>query len=149
MNNINKRCLSCGELLKHSLIARVKPEGMPAIKAKDDLVCFNSPKCPKAQKVVKFFYIDFDENYEELKPGPANAWTKRVEVFNFPYNSFKAKQLILDEFKKLDRVGICASTVLFTISTNDGNTNVADGAIDIADLNVRFGHRNGDFLDLN
>ncbi len=94
------------------------------------------------------FYIDFEEDYKELEPGPANAWSKRVEVFNFPHNLTQAKQLILDEFKKLDRVGICASTILFTISTDGNNTNVADGAIDIPDLNVRFGHRNGEFLDV-
>ena len=92
------------------------------------------------------FYIDFEEDYEELESGPANAWDKRVEVSNFPYNLMQAKQLILDEFKKLDRVGIRASTVIFTVSANGGETNVADGAIDIPDLNVRFGFRNHAFL---
>jgi hypothetical protein len=50
MNNTNKICDVCGEPLKPSQFLRENPEGQPAIRSEENLVCRNYPKCPKAEK---------------------------------------------------------------------------------------------------
>ncbi len=49
MSNEVKTCETCGEELKSSQFARRKPEGQPAMKASDNLVCRNYPECEKAE----------------------------------------------------------------------------------------------------
>ena len=50
MDDEIKKCEECGEPLKPSQFARVKEEGEPAVKASENLVCRNYPKCKKAEK---------------------------------------------------------------------------------------------------
>jgi len=52
MNNTNKKCDSCGELLKSSQYARLKKEGEQSKKDAEVLVCRNYPTCNKAEKEV-------------------------------------------------------------------------------------------------
>jgi hypothetical protein len=51
MDNLNKRCEACGEVLRPSQYARTKKEGEPALKDNENLVCRN-PNCPKAEKEI-------------------------------------------------------------------------------------------------
>lgn len=52
MNNQNKRCDECGELLQLSQYLSLKREGEPAAKMDEHLVCRNYPSCKKAEKEV-------------------------------------------------------------------------------------------------
>jgi hypothetical protein len=52
MNDLIQKCVKCGELLKPSQYARKKPEGQPAVKSDETLVCRNYPKCSLAEKEI-------------------------------------------------------------------------------------------------
>lgn len=53
MGDTIKICETCGKPLKPSQYARIKPEGQPAAKFEETLVCRNYPECPKAEKEIK------------------------------------------------------------------------------------------------
>lgn len=52
MEDQNKRCEECGELLRPSQFARIQREGEPAVKIDENLVCRNYPTCSKAEKEI-------------------------------------------------------------------------------------------------
>lgn len=52
MNDLNKKCKSCGEDLKPSQYARRKKESNKIIRENEDLVCRNYPICKKSEKEV-------------------------------------------------------------------------------------------------
>lgn len=52
MINGEQRCETCGEPLGPSQYANTKEEGEKAVRAEDDLVCRNYPRCSVAEKPV-------------------------------------------------------------------------------------------------
>jgi ssDNA-binding Zn-finger/Zn-ribbon topoisomerase 1 len=50
MNNLNEKCVECGEVLKSSQFGLTKKEGEDAAKEINHLVCRNYPTCSKAEK---------------------------------------------------------------------------------------------------
>ena len=50
MNNLNKKCEECGELLGMSQYIPGKKEGGASSGEKDDLACHNFPKCSMSEK---------------------------------------------------------------------------------------------------
>lgn len=52
MNNSDKKCDECGELLKETQYASGKKEGERGSGNDDGFVCRNSTKCAKAEKEV-------------------------------------------------------------------------------------------------
>lgn len=50
---MEKKCGECGQILKPSQHARLKQEGQPANRSKENLVCRNYPNCPMAEKEIE------------------------------------------------------------------------------------------------
>lgn len=50
MNNLDKKCEECGELLEESQYLSRKREGEPSEKNSENPVCRNFPECIKAEK---------------------------------------------------------------------------------------------------
>lgn len=52
MNNQDKKCEKCGELLKPTQYATLKRECNLAVEINEDLVCRNYPACKNAEKEI-------------------------------------------------------------------------------------------------